>query len=152
MEALIRTRIWGIKCVSAQSECAICKVAEFVKEDNPKLYDLLVNCRFCDDLGSSDVSTDANKKKTNDADKCFSEVGLECKGWSFSGEEPNPELAEEGQVISIGGMKWHPLLDLLELQIPKLHFSRKMRGRLLAGTQVFGEVCSQKANKKNILQ
>ena len=105
IEALIRTLIWGIKCVSAQSECAICKVAESVKEDNPELYDLLVNCRFCDDLGSSDVSTDANKKKTNDADKCFSEVGLECKGWSFSGEEPNPELAEEGQVISIGGMK-----------------------------------------------
>ena len=83
------------------------------------------------------MNQELNKKKTNDADTLFSQVGLECKGWSFSGEEPDPELAEEGQVISIGGMKWHPLLDLLELQIPNLHFSRKLRGRLVVGTQIF---------------
>ena len=104
------------------------KLAELVKDENPELYDLLMNCRFCDDIGSSDVNQEAKKKKTNDADTLFSQFGLECKGWSFSGEEPDPELAEEGQVISIGGMKWHPLLDLLELQIPNLHFSRKLRG------------------------
>ena len=34
-------------------------------------------------------------------------------------------------------MKCHPQLDLLELQFPKLHFSRKLRGRLVAGTEVF---------------
>ena len=78
-----------------------------------------------------------NKNLLNDQGWGFSEVGLECKGWSYSGEKPEPELAEEGQVISIGGMKWHPQLDLLELQIPKLHFSRKLRGRLQVGTQMF---------------
>ena len=123
--------------MSGQSECSIMKLAEFIKDKNLKLYDLLINCRFCDDLGSSDESLEALKKVTKDADDLFSQVGLECKGWSFSGEEPNPDLAEEGQVISIGGMKWHPQLDLLELQIPKLHFSRKLRGRLIVGTQVF---------------
>ena len=34
-------------------------------------------------------------------------------------------------------MKWHPQLDLLELQIPMLHISRKLRRRLVVGTQVF---------------
>ena len=48
-----------------------------------------------------------------------------------------PELAEDGQLVSIGGMKWHPQQDTLEVQLPKLHFSKKLRGRLLAGTQVF---------------
>ena len=113
------------------------KLAEFFKDKNVKLYDLLMFCRFCDDLGSSDASKETLKKVTNDADDTFSQVGLECKGWSFSGEEPNPDVAEEGGLISIGGMKWHPMLDLLELQIPKLHFSRKLRGRLLVGTQMF---------------
>ena len=74
---------------------------------------------------------------TGAADHIFSQVSLECKSWSCSGEEPDPELAEEGQLISIGGMKWHPSLDLLEVQIPRLHFSRKLRGRLLVGTQIF---------------
>merc|ERR1719228_1171520 len=32
-------------------------------------------------------------------------------------------------------MKCHPQLDLLEF--PKLHFSRKLRGRLVSGTEVF---------------
>ena len=113
------------------------KLAEFYKDDDPELYDLLMNCRFCDDLGSSDVSLEAVKNVTGNADHAFSKVGLKCKGWSFTGEDPDPELAEEGQLISIGGMKWYPQLDLLELQIPMLHFSRKLRGRLVVGTQVF---------------
>ena len=92
---------------------------------------------FCDDLGSSAASIEELKQLTKEADELFAQVGLQCKGWSFSGEEPLPELAEDGQLVSIGGMKWHPQLDTLEVQIPKLHFSKKLRGRLLAGTQVF---------------
>ena len=101
------------------------------------MYDFLLNCRFCDDLGSSAASIEELKQLTKEADELFAQVGLQCKGWSFSGEEPLPELAEDGQLVSIGGMKWHPQLDTLEVQIPKLHFSKKLRGRLLAGTQVF---------------
>ena len=43
----------GIKSVSAQSECAIVKLAEAVKESNPRLADMLLNGRFVDDLGDS---------------------------------------------------------------------------------------------------
>ena len=64
VEALIRTLIWGIKCVSAQSEASIMKLADFFKDKNPKLYDFLMNCRFCDDLGSSDVNKEAVKEVT----------------------------------------------------------------------------------------
>ena len=76
MEAVIKTLIWGIKSVSGQSECAIMKLAEFIKTANPKLYDLLLNCRFCDDLGSSDVTVEALKQLTKEADHLFSQVGL----------------------------------------------------------------------------
>ena len=54
----------------------------------------------------------------------------------YINEKLDSELAE-GLLISIGGMKWHPQLDLLELQLPKLHLSRKLRGRLASGIEVF---------------
>ena len=137
LEGVIKTLIWGVKSVSGQSEASIIQLAEFIKSEKPKLYDFLINCRFCDDLGNSAATVEELQLLTQDADELLGQVGLECKGWSFSGKEPAPELAEDGQLISIGGMKWHPQLDTLEVLIPTLHFSRKLRGRLLVGTKVF---------------
>ena len=39
--------------------------------------------------------------------------------------------------MSIGGMKWYTRVDCLEIPIPRLHFSKKSRGRLVVGTEVF---------------
>ena len=85
LEAVIKTLIWGVKCVSGQSEASIIQLAEIIKSKNPTLHDFLLNCRFCDDLGNSGISIDDLKKLTRDADELFAKVGLECKGWSFSG-------------------------------------------------------------------
>ena len=134
-EALIKTLIWGIKSVSAQSECAIIKLAEAVKEELPLLSDFLINSRFVDDLGHSEASKDTLEKLVNEADNLFSQVGLACKGWSISGSSPPPDVCEEGETVSIGGNKWHTKLDLVPL--PLLHFSKKIRGRLVVGTEVF---------------
>ena len=136
-EAVIKTLIWGIKCVSAQSECAIIKLAEAIKDTNPRLADLLLNSRFVDDLGDSAKDIETLKKLIDEADKLFSSVGLACKGWSISGSSPPPDVTEEGETVSIGGMKWHTKLDLLEVPLPQLHFSKKLRGRLVVGTEVF---------------
>ena len=40
-------------------------------------------------------------------------------------------------MVSIGGMRWITKLDLLDVPVPSLHFSKKVRGRLSAGTEVF---------------
>ena len=77
LEAVIKTLIWGIKSVSGQSECSILKLAEFIKDKNPRLYDLLLNCRFCDDLENCAASIEELKHLTSDADGVFSQVGLE---------------------------------------------------------------------------
>ena len=136
-EAVIQTLIWGIKSVSAQSECAIMKLAESIKDKFPMLAEFLTNSRFVDDLGDSAAELETLKKLTEQADKVFEEVGLACKGWSFSGSSPPTEVCEEGETISIGGARWHTKLDLLEIPIPPLHFSKKVRGRLEVGTEVF---------------
>ena len=136
IEAIIKSLIWGIKCVSALSEASVIKLAEFIKEKLPDLYKLLVDSRFCDDIGASSNSMEKLKATTKEADNLFDSVGLACKGWSYSGEKPSVDVSEDG-LISIGGMKWDPIMDTLEVLIPKLHFSRKSRGRLIVGTQVF---------------
>ena len=136
-EAIIKTLIWGIKSVSAQSECSIIKLAAHVKEKYPLLADFLLNGRFVDDLGDSSESLTVLKKMTAEADKIFEQVGLGCKGWSFSGAVPPSEVCEENESVSIGGMRWITKPDLLEVPVPPLHFSKKVRGRLSVGTEVF---------------
>ena len=137
IEAVIKTLIWGIKCVSAQSEAAVIKLAEFIQEENPRLAECLTSSRFVDDIGDSEDKMEVLKKMIEDADSLFEKVGLACKGWTFSGEDPPEDVAEENNCVSIGGMKWHSKLDFLELTLPVLHFGKKSSGRLAVGTQVF---------------
>ena len=137
VEALISTLIWGIRCVSAQSEAAVDKIALSVRELNPRLAELLADGRFVDDLGDSDVTMENIENLIKDANEIFEKVGLSCKGWSVSGRDPPPEVCEEGGNVSIGGMKWQTATDSLEIPIPTLHFSKKNRGRLVIGTEVF---------------
>ena len=147
LEAVIKTLIWGVKSVSAQSECAVIKLAQFVQEDNPELADFLVNCRFVDDLGCSAKDVPTLKKLTDAADELFEKVDLACKGFTYSGSDPIPELTDDGKTLSIGGLKWHSKLDLLEIPFPALHFSKKLRGRLVVGTKVFEGSCLDDMNK-----
>ena len=147
LEAVIKTLIWGVKSVSAQSEAAIIKLAQFVLNTNPGLADFLLNCRFVDDIGGSAKNLEILKKLTKDADDLFEGVGLSCKGWSYSGSDPSPEVSDDGLTVSIGGMKWHCKLDLLEIPFPTLHFSKKLRGRLVIGTKVFEGRCLEDMDK-----
>ena len=137
LECVVKTLIWGIKCVSAQSECSIIKLAEAIREEFPLLADFLLNCRFVDDIGGSAMDLETLKQLTAEADKFFAMLGLACKGWSYSGSHPPPDVSEEDQTIKIAGMVWFTMLDLLEIPLPQLHFSTKRRGRLVIGTEVF---------------
>ena len=64
------------------------------------------------------------------ADETFSLFNLKCKAWTYSGEDPDPKVSKDGVSIGVGGFKWFPKLDVFEVKIPKLHFGKKIRGRL----------------------
>ena len=127
----------GIKSVSAQPEYAVIKLAKAVKDESSMLSNFLLNSHFVDDLGDSKEKIETVKKLADDADKLFSQVGLECKGWSFTGSHPPTDVGEEDHTVGIGGTKWYTMLDLLEVPLPTLHFRKKARGRLMIGTEVF---------------
>ena len=137
LEAIICSLIWGVKSVSGQSETAMMKLSEENKLNNKEVSTTLVRDRFVDDLGKSKARMDALKALISELDEVLQSVGFSCKGWTFSGEPPPPEVCEEGNVVGIGGMKWHSVMDLLEIPIPIFHLSKKSRGRLVIGTDVF---------------
>ena len=95
VEAVIVTLIWGIKCVLAQSEAAVIKLAAAIEEKNPRLAELLRDSRFVDDLGDSDDTVEMIKNLIEDAENLFAKVGLACKGWTVSGAIKETELWDE---------------------------------------------------------
>ena len=137
LECVIICLIWGVKCVSALCEGAVMKIAEAIKDKNPELASFLMNDRFVDDIGSSKDEMSKIKELTSAADEVFAKLGLSCKGWSYSGENPPPEVAEEYNTVKIAGMIWYTKMDLLEIPLPQLHFSNRSRGRLVVGTKIY---------------
>ena len=137
IEMIIRTLIFGVKPVSALSERALLMLADLVNKDHPRLAEMIRRGRFVDDLADSDNNHDIIKKLTDNADELFESVGLSCKGWSRSGEAPHPDVTDDGINLDVGGLRWQPQVDTLQVKIPPLHFGKKVRGKLKVGTEIF---------------
>ena len=58
-------------------------------------------------------------------------LSLKTKGFTFSGEDPQPEETTDGISIDVNGYRWLSKLDLIEPKIPPLHFGKKSRGRVV---------------------
>ena len=137
LEGVIRTLIYGVGSVSAQSENGMRKVSNLVKDEKPNVQKLIEERMYVDDAGDSKFSKEECIKLAADADEVFARVGLKCKSWSFSGENPDDKVSKDGVSIGIGGFNWFPKLDFYELKIPSLHFGKKRRGKLREDTKFF---------------
>ena len=136
-EWLIISLIFGVRVVSALTEKSMDIVGEDVAEEKPREAEVLADSRFVDDIGDSDKDKHTVKGLTTSLDKIFSSVGLSVKGWCMSGEDPHPDVTVDGMTVDVGGMSWITKLDMISIKIPPLHFGKKSRGKLVAGTEVF---------------
>ena len=102
------------------------KLADEVKEENPALADFILNSRFVDDQGHSEENKAALKKLVKAADNLFEQVGLKCKGWTYSFEDPPPNVKEEDGTVSIRGMRWHSKVNCMEVLVPHCTFLRNL--------------------------
>jgi len=127
VEGVIRTLIYGVKSVAAQSEFALEQLARSVESSDIQLAEFLRLCRYVDDLGSSKLSLDECKDITRRADELFAKVDLSVKGWSYSGEDPPSTVSKDGMSIGVAGMRWIPKVDAVEVRIPALHFGKRRR-------------------------
>ena len=124
VELVICSLIFGVRPVSALSERAVIMLADHIRNQNPRLADLLTKSRFVDDLANSGKNQDDVKNLIKSADEVFRSVGLECKGWSISGSNPHPDVTSDGVAVEVGGMVWWPKLDVVFVKIPPLHFGK----------------------------
>ena len=126
--------IYGVKCVSAQTETAMLEIADKVEEEYPTEF--LRKWRYVDDFNKSDLSIDKLETLNKDADIVFQKIGLLCKAWTYSGREP-PTGVTMDNVVKLAGQRWSPKLDTVEVPVPSLHFSKKQHGKLPDNTDIF---------------
>ena len=139
LEAVMTTLIYGVKCVSAQSEFALSELAELVKEEFPELALFLVVSRYVDDLLDSKSGLEDCLRLTKVADEVFSRVGLVCKGWTYSTLPPSPKVSKDGLSVGVGGFAWYSEGDILELKVARLHFGKPKRGKISESVKFFDE-------------
>ena len=136
-EGVIKTLIYGVASVSAQSENAMKKLGNHVETEMPDVKNLIEKKRYVDDIADSRASMEACLKLANEADKAFSMVSLNCKSWTISGQDPDPKVSKDGCSIGVAGATWFPKLDVYTVKVPALHFGKRRRGKLDPNTKFF---------------
>ena len=138
LEGVIKTLIYGVKSVSRQSEYAIGLLADYIRDKFPEVAKLLEESRYVDDEGESKATREECYSLIEQANETFALVNLEIKEWLVSGEVPSDKISKDGASVDVGGMRWFPKLDTVEVKIPPLHFGKKTRGRLGSKIEIFG--------------
>ena len=137
LEGAIKTLIYGVVSVSAQSENAMSKLGTAVQEEKPEVKKLIEKRRYVDDIGDSKKTKEECIRLAKDADQVFAMVNLKCKAWTFSGEDPDIKVSKDGVSIGVAGSPWYPKLDIYVVKVPPLHFGKRRRGKLDVNIKFF---------------
>ena len=128
---VIKTAIYGVVCSGNQAERALRMVAEIMKDEYPMAYDIILNDVYVDDCISGEDSIEERNIATDQVKLSVGKAGFTLKGITFSGEDPDINLSADGKMIMTGGLRYFPKEDYFMLNIGKINFSRKVRGRKL---------------------
>ena len=134
MKGIVKTLIYGVRCVSAQTELVKDLLQEKVRNNptSPKsieVADFLHKGFYVDDGGTSVKTMEDAYALTRETDAVLSTVNMFVKGWSISFNTPSPEVSDDGISVGFAGMLWFPAVDSFSLKIQPLHFGKKRRGR-----------------------
>ena len=116
-KGVVRTAIYGVRCVGAQCEQIMRLLADLFRNDFPDVADFLERLRYVDDMAKSVTNKDEAIKTIEDTEKVLNTVKMKVKGWSVTGQDPPPELTEDGVSVGFGGMTWLPKIDVFKLNI-----------------------------------
>ena len=134
--SVIKTLIYGNKASAPQTEEGMLQLADHLKTSEPKLADFLTECRFVDDLNTSEASSEECDYLQEAAERNLQPLGVEFKGWGRSGTRPCEEISQDG-TMGVAGLCWNPEIDSLEVKLGELHFGKVSRGRLTPGTEIY---------------
>ena len=139
-EACVTTLIYGVKSVAGQTEHTFKEVAGHIKDEKPRVARLLTEGRYVDNLLDSVVTKIEAQSLAEETAEVLDRLNLPTKGFSFSGEDPQPQETLDGVSIDINGMRWNTVVDSIEVKVPPLHFGNKRRGRVENAEYFEGEI------------
>ena len=117
--------------MAGQTEHTFKEVAEHIKNEKPKVAKLLTEGRYVDNLLDSVVTKCEAQSLAEDTAEVLDRLNLPTKGFTFSGDDPQPQETLDGVSIDINGMKWSTVVDSIEVKVPPLHFGNRRRGRVV---------------------
>merc|ERR1711867_281950 len=103
-KGVVRTAIYGVRCVGAQCEQIMRLLADHFRDVFPAVADFLERLRYVDDMAKSVSTAEEAAKTISDTEEVLNTVKMKVKGWSVTGQKPPGELTEDGVSIGIGGM------------------------------------------------
>lgn len=128
-EKVIKTLIYGVKSSGNQAERGLRGVARMSKEEYPEVCEIIEEDVYVDDCFAGEDTINQAHKRSDEIEVVVNRASFKLKGVSFSGEDPDESLTDDGVSISVAGMKWFPKEDLLSLNINQLNFSKRTRGK-----------------------
>ena len=130
---VIKTLIYGVKPVGNSLLAGFSKVSEYCMSKYPEHQrgaHALANSSYVDDVARSEDTLDEAKSTASSLDFTLGLAGMAVKGYTFSGQDPPPEVSANGESIGLVGMVWHSKKDQLALEIKPLFFGKSVRGKL----------------------
>ena len=125
----IKTCIYGVVSSGNQAERAIRMVVDLMSELYPRAADIVNNDVYVDDCISGEVTEQDRLEATDELKLSLEKGGFTLKGLTFSGEDPDLTLSEDGKSVRTGGIIWFPKGDFIMLNVGDLNFSKKVCGR-----------------------
>ena len=106
-------------------------IADHVKDEKPEVSKLLKDGRYVDNLLESKENIEEARALGEDTTEVLDRLNLTTKGFTYSGEDPQPDETIDGVSMDINGYRWFSKLDIIEPKVPPLHFGKKCRGRVV---------------------
>ena len=155
IEHIIATLIYGIKPVGNSLQCGVTEVAVHVEVKYPEHRagaEALKKDAYVDDVGRADHTKKISRSTAASLDFTLAQASMEVKGYTFSGEDPPPEVSADGKRVGLLGMAWSPKEDVLQLDIKPLYFGKPKRGKLPElVTGDFGPALRKHFSRRNML-
>ena len=133
VEYIISTCIYGVKPVGNTLEAGCGKVGDYCITYHPEHTagaEALKKSAYVDDVGHADHTPELSRSTAASLDFTLGLANMEVKGYTFSGEDPPPEVSADGKSVGLLGLNWTPKEDILGLVIKPLYFGKPKRGKL----------------------
>ena len=141
---VIKTCIYGMKPSGNQAGRALRMVVELTVNDYPMAFEIVSNDVYVDDCISGELTEEERLQATDQLQLSLECGGFTLKGFTFSGSDPDEDLSGDGLSIMVGGLRWFPKEDILMLNVGKINFSRKVRGRKTSNKTEIPEILTKR--------